>query len=253
MRPMTRHHLTSICLSLLALAACSSATPTSSAEKEGEAAALADTKTSEANSKQACEISGNSIDQDRAGLNVRAEPNGKAAILGKLLPIGDPESHHDHDLPASKKKNIPEQHYFGPGFTITAVSGDWLKIDRIEPVTEGIDPKTGDEWVRKNFQGTGWVHWSKVQPRLGGGPTYAPAVHAYKGPSFDSGKTLHNAGTNLYGIDHVWTDVPRILECQGTWARIEFTQYGESDPNSDIWTSYPAAKRKKVSGWMTGG
>jgi hypothetical protein len=194
-----------------------------------------------------CAIRGVSIDQDPNGLNVRAEPDKNGKILGQLLPVGDPESHHDD----GNESDAPKQRYFGPGFTIKAVSGDWLKIDKIDPKTEGINPQTGDEWIRDNFQGSGWVHFSKVRANFGGGVSGNPTGHAYKGPGYDSGKLLHSADTNLRGVDTVWNDVPRILECNGEWARIEFTQYGESDPETNIWTSYAKDKRKKMIGWMT--
>jgi hypothetical protein len=236
---------------LLLLAACSNAASGTESADKGKAGDTAALASGEATKAAACQITGFSIDQDPNGLNVRANPDIKAAVLGKLLPVGDPESHHDHDG-EGKKSDIPEQSYFGPRFTIIAVNGDWLKIDSIEAKTEGINPKNGNEWSRDNFQGSGWVHYSKVQPSFGGGEVGNPSGHAYKGPSFESGKILHAADTNMRGIDTIWTDVPKILECNGRWAKIEFTQYGESDPKTNLWTSYPKAKRKKVIGWMTG-
>ncbi len=237
---------------MLVATACSNAQTPQSGSKERKLSDLAKPPASISEEAEPCDIKGWSIDQDPNGLNVRAEPGFKAEILGKLLPAGDAESGHDHGGDDSKRAG-PEQIYYGPEFTIIGIEGDWLKIDKIEPITEGINPKTGDEWIRKNFQGTGWVHWSKVQPRLGGVPSDDPAEHAYAEPSFESKKTLNIANTNLFGMDHIWTDVPRILECSGKWGKIEFTQYGENNPKTRIWTRYPKNKQKKIQGWMNAG
>lgn len=160
-----------------------------------------------------CAITGESTDADPVGLRVRAGPGFGSRIVGRLFPGMDPHAFF-HDGKATLADSL-----VGAMFTVDAVSGDWLRVRDIDPVTDGLDPNGGLEIIR-NYQGAGWVHSSKV--RLidfgGGGFRAAPGGAAVR-PG--TGSTLD----------------ARIVGCRGTWARLRLddgsTGWLQSKSNAD--------------------
>ena len=180
--------------SALLLAACSQPAPTS---------APADSSARNAQSPQEappapepCQITGESTDADPEGLRVHAEPDLASRELGRLYPGIDPESYfHDDTSPE-------EQGLVGAQFTIDRVAGDWLHIGDIDPVTDGVpaDPP------RLNFQGSGWVHASRVR-------LIFTSVAAHERPDADSPTVPGARFSN-------GEDARLLVGCRGRWAKL---------------------------------
>lgn len=81
-----------------------------------------------------CDVDLNVTDKDPAGLNVRGDASTTAAVLTALKPQGEWIQVH-----------------------ITGQKGPWYRIDRAVAVTD--EEESGE---RVLFEGTGWVHGSKV-------------------------------------------------------------------------------------------
>ena len=153
-----------------------------------------------------CLISGDSRDADPNGLQVRDAPGFEGAVLGRLYPAVDPE------VAFHPEKNLPlEAGLIGAQFTIDRVSGDWLHITDIDPITEGV-PEGGDD--RPNYQGAGWVHASKVRLL----PAENAVVREQASPR--SRELAGFAGSNLY------SDRIRVIDCRGSWANVEYAPDG---------------------------
>lgn len=145
-----------------------------------------------------CAVTGISSDADRAGLRVHADPGIESRVVGVLLPAMDPEVFY-HDDKATLADGL-----VGAQFTVTRVSGDWLRIADIDPVTDGIGPG-GSLEPTPNFQGQGWVHASMVQ-LLSDGPPDARARPERHSP------LVSGAG----GI----ATTAKITGCRGNWAEV---------------------------------
>lgn len=81
-----------------------------------------------------CDVDLNVSDPDPAGLNVRADASAASAVLTALKPQGEWIQVH-----------------------VTGQQADWYRIDRAAAVTD--EEESGE---RVLFEGTGWVHRSKV-------------------------------------------------------------------------------------------
>jgi hypothetical protein len=192
--------------------------------------------------REPCRILGSSIDQDPNGLNVRAEPNAKAEVLGKLYSVADFEDEHGEE-------SSEVQELFGPQFTVTAVQGDWLKITDAEPISEG----PGLE--KKNFTGTGWVHFSLVKVAPPQVDIYSNLNNGFQGPDEKSPITDPDGTTNFANAGQDTPDQPRLLNCTGEWAQVRYQQSGKLGPDRK-WIAYSKAdiaRRPPVEAWFKTG
>jgi hypothetical protein len=164
-----------------------------------------------------CAVLAFAVDPDPAGLNVREAPDGKSRIVGKLYSLIETDP-MDPDSPP-----IEGDSAFGPGFSITAISGVWLKIADIDPVTTGWDPAIRKQGKRRNYQGTGWVHRSKI--------TVDPGFHdnayaqPYEGPG-DWQIVDKNAGDLLTLTGGKQGYTAPLLACERNWLKIRYQRDG---------------------------
>jgi hypothetical protein len=213
---------------MLALSACTAAPVANDSAERGNDASPAPVAEKIATR---CAAAGISVEQDRKGLNVRAEPDAKAKILGVLQSVEDPESHRWTGPPD----------YYGPGFRIVDMQGDWVQIDGADPISEGI----GDDIP--NYTGTGWVHSRAIAidlQRPGDGVT-GPARAA---PDETAAVIDPDGAVNA----HMVRQSLKLLDCRGEWLRVEYRHTARRDANGQ-WIDYtPAeiARSKPVQGWV---
>jgi hypothetical protein len=166
-----------------------------------------------------CAVAGIVTDPDPAGLNVRAEPNAQSRVLGKLYSLIETDP-LDPDSPP-----IEGDMAFGPGFSITAISGQWLRIADISPVTTGYDPAIRKQGKRRNYQGTGWVHRSKIAVDPG---FYNNALaRTYEGPG-DWEVIDKDAGNLLTFTGGKQGYTAPLLACERNWLKIRYIRDGQS-------------------------
>lgn len=188
-----------------------------------------------------CAISALSIEDDPAGLNVHAEPSPDSKVIGKLYSLVE--------APPNEAP-LPSNQMTGPGFTIIAVQGDWVRIADIAPVTGGFDKRTRKYSEARNFQGLGWVR----QGRIMVSSDYWDK--AYDRPYFEGGKWQavdEDAGVNLYP----WAGLPRsevrILACEKDWVKLRYPRIATRISSPDNVRHFSAAERAKlppVEGWL---
>ncbi len=148
--------------------------------------------------QSSCAITFVANDPDPKGLRVRAAPHPRSRVLGILWPAMDPHSFYHDD-----KAGLAEA-LVGAQFTVTKVSGHWLRIADIDPVTDGIGPDGSLEPV-PNYAGVGWVHASKADLLPKG------VGDAYARPDPTSPRVSDAGGVGLKA---------RIIGCEGNWARV---------------------------------
>lgn len=154
--------------------------------------ALASSPTS---ARSQCEIGAFVQETDPAGLNVRAAPNAKAKILGKLLPV-----HVD-----------PEQGYRTRAeVEVVASDNGWFLIRNARDNAD----MTGQP-ERPMYKGEGWVSGSRLivksQANVGRAAPLASAPEVLRfrdGDTFDSSAMM---------------DGGRLAACMGKWAQVEFS------------------------------
>ncbi|MDF7773826.1 SH3 domain-containing protein [Sphingomonas sp. AOB5] len=177
-----------------------------------------------------CWAAGKSLEQDAKGLNVRAEPDAASAILGVLQSVVDPESH--------RWPGPPE--YYGPGFRIVDVRGDWVKIDGTDPLSDGL----GDDIP--NYTGPGWVHSRGVVADLQR-PGEAIDGPARAGPEESAAVIDADGALNAYG-DHD----AKLIDCRGEWVQIDYRVTSRRDA-AGKWIDLTPAELAKVAptrGWL---
>jgi hypothetical protein len=199
------------CLLLAVLACGSEQGPRRSATNT--AAAKAKVPAAGSSEAGACELTGESTDTDPRGLRVHAEPNMDSRELGRLYPGIDPETFF-HDDDATQAEGL-----VGAQFTVDRVADDWLHIDQIDPVTDGVD--AGGE-PTLNFRGSGWVHASRVRLLF-------TTVAAHQRPDADSPIVADARFSNGY-------DARYLLDCRGRWAKLEYAPLaGPRRPRIEAW------------------
>jgi hypothetical protein len=192
--------------------------------------------------REPCRIMGSSIDQDPNGLNVRAEPNAKSEVLGKLYSVADFEDEHGEESGAVQK-------LFGPQFTVTAVKGDWIQIIDAERVSEGPSVE------KKNFTGAGWVHFSLVKAAPPQVDIYSNLNNGFEAPSERARIADPDGTTNYANAGRDTPDQPRLIACSGAWAKVRYQQSGKLGPNRR-WIAYSKAdiaRRLPVEAWFKTG
>jgi hypothetical protein len=168
-----------------------------------------------------CAIGAISVEQDLNGLNVRSAPSKDSPILGILQSLIETDPHTPDDPP------LADDMAFGPSFTIIAIQGQWLKIADISPTTEGYDPVLRKRTSKRNYQGSGWVHRSRV--------AVDPGFHddAYDQPYFERGNWTSiddGAGALLTLTGGKQGYTAELLSCEQDWLQIRYQRKAEGSP-----------------------
>lgn len=182
-----------------------------------------------------CAALGRSVDQDPAGLNVRAGPSASSPMLGRLYSVEDVESHHGGWPPR-----------IGPEFTIREVRDGWVRIEGAEAVSEGVNG------TRRNYTGAGWVSANLVEPIIVPSSTSDPANRGYDRPQFDTLVVDQNGTTNIEQNGRMLRRSARITACSGEWLELDYLRMGWLGPNGR-WRDYPPRERTRVRGWFRSG
>jgi hypothetical protein len=158
----------------------------------------------------ACDIHGWSEDKDPNGLNVRAEPNAPAKVLGKLPPPFRFKARN-------KSENTPEGGWLTE-FHIIGFKDGWFLIEGATPPGKeyehaSVYPKNPP----KPYAGRGWVAGNKVGAQYANGDTRMGGL--FQAPHVDAKWT---PAKNGFG-DAISADggPKRVLACSGTWALVE--------------------------------
>ena len=155
-----------------------------------------------------CSLYAWSNDTDPKGLNVRAEPNAKAKVLGIVPP--------PRKLPPDQNEAVA-----GPvkaEFRIVGYRDGWFLIDEIE--APGI--KYGSPYPRalpKPYKGRGWVNSRMVGAAYANGGL--PSGHLFVSPHADasSSEVLDQEG-ELLGVGGSPTG---LQACSGSWGLVQTT------------------------------
>jgi hypothetical protein len=153
-----------------------------------------------------CDLRAWSTDTDKAGLNVRAEPNAKARVLGTLPPPFRFKT---------ESENAPDEGY-RTEFYIRGYKDGWFLIDGAMP--------PGQDYVNdypkrfpKPYAGRGWVHASKVGAQYANGDTRMGGL--FQAPHADARWTpAKGEGGSPISADG---GPKRVLACSGFWALVE--------------------------------
>jgi hypothetical protein len=157
-----------------------------------------------------CNIHGWSNDKDLSGLNVRAEPNAQAKVLGKLPPPFKFRARN-------KSENTPDGGWLTE-FRIIGFKDGWFLIEGAEPPgkayeLESVYPKTAP----RPYAGRGWVAGNKVGANYANGDTRMGGL--FQAPHVDAKWTpARNSFGDKIGADN---GPKRVLACSGTWALVE--------------------------------
>jgi hypothetical protein len=163
-----------------------------------------------------CDIAGMSMDADRKGLAVRAEPDAKARIVGRLAP---PQRATKQDI---EDTVYPGDKFWRTEFKIIGMRDDWVLIDQaMHPYN---DPTRSSDFRRrstggvKTYAGQGWIPLKGV----GGKLTFwrhRPETGLYKEPDE---KAERLPAKNALGDPLRGGNSPkRLITCQGEWAKVE--------------------------------
>ena len=182
-----------------------------------------------------CAAAGRSIDQDRAGLNVRAGPSLNARSLGRLHSVLDPEAEHHGST----------QRY-GPIFAIREVRGGWVRIADAAAESEGTDGE-----VRRNYTGPGWVAASMVEATIVSMRTGDPGTRGYAGPSLSAAVTDPDALTNVEQMIRRGRH-PRLVGCSGSFVQLDYVRSGRLSP-AGRWVHFAPAEERPARAWFRSG
>lgn len=177
-----------------------------------------------------CAGTGYSRDVSKAGLAVRDAPKAGGRVLGRLHTIlYSPE-------PGEKGPGI-EPRYGQPNFRIIDISGDWIRIEGADPVSEGAG-------VRKaNFTGRGWIPRAMVGYAVSGPERPGRTDYAYAAPDF-AAKVTDEMGT--LNVIHVPDEVTMVA-CRGSWLEL---RYRKRMPVAE--NALPPRNRYGDGPWVTG-
>ena len=156
-----------------------------------------------------CELGAYSIDTDRNGLNVRAEPSTKARVLGTIPP---------RYKFRSKSEAAPPQGYYTE-FKVICFKDGWFLIEGAEPPGKKYEHRPSDypKTAPTPYPGRGWVASNKV------GANFANGAHRsgwlFQAPNVDAAWTRV---VDRHGNEISADGGPdRILACSGLWALVE--------------------------------
>lgn len=147
-----------------------------------------------------CTISAWSNDKDPKGLNVRAEPNAKAQILGIVPPPRVMPKKYDAFGPEPVKAE----------FKVIGFRDGWFLIEKIQAPGVAYDAPYPAN-LPKPYKGRGWVAGAKI----GAAPAFAglPFGRLYKAPHVEARHEMRAGGTD--------NPFARVLSCSGAWGQVE--------------------------------
>jgi hypothetical protein len=156
----------------------------------------------------ACNFGAYSIDKDRKGLNVRAEPSARAHILGTLPP--------PYRFKA-KGNNVPEGGW-RTEFLVIGTKHGWFLIQGAKPPgQEYEDARVYPKNHPRPYAGRGWVAGNKIGANFANGATRMGGL--FHAPDADARwRRVTDRLGNEIGAD---TSPDRILACSGLWALVE--------------------------------
>lgn len=187
-------------------------------------------------SAPACAAAGRSVDQDQAGLNVRAAPSTSARILGRLHSVLEPEAHHGVWPPR-----------YGPIFWIREARDGWLRIDGAAAETEGFDGE-----VRRNYTGPGWVSANLVEPTIVTMRAGDPGTLGYAAPDFQAAVVDPDGLTNIELMEQALRRPARVVACSGPWIQLDYVRMGRPAPDGR-WRDFAASERMPARAWFRSG
>jgi hypothetical protein len=182
-----------------------------------------------------CTAAGRSIDQDPAGLNVRAGPSLRARVLGRLYSVLDPEALHH----GSNRR-------YGPIFAIREVRDGWARIAHAAAESEGADGE-----VRRNYTGPGWISANMVEPTIVSARTGDPGTRGYAGPSFAAAVTDPDGLTNIEQMIRRG-ERPRLVGCRGFFVQLDYVRSGRLSPNGR-WVHFSPGGHVPARAWFRSG
>ncbi len=182
-----------------------------------------------------CAAAGRSIDQDPAGLNVRAGPSVRARVLGRLYSVLDPESHH---------QSSPRR--YGPIFAIREVRNGWVRIADTAAESEGADGE-----VRRNYTGPGWISANMVEPTIVSLRTGDPGTRGYAGSSFSAAVTDPDGLTNIEQMIRRG-ERPRLVACRGSFVQLDYVRSGRLSP-AGRWVHFSPGGHVPARAWFRSG
>ena len=180
-----------------------------------------------------CAAAGRSVDQDRAGLNVRAGPSVRDRVLGRLFSVLDEEAMHS----GSNRR-------YGPIFAIREVRNGWVRITGAAAESEGLDGE-----VRRNYTGPGWVSASMVEPTIVSMQTGDPGTRGYAAPN---GAVSDPDGLTNVERMHRFGQRPRLVGCSGFWVQLDYVRSGRLNANGR-WVDFPVRERRQARAWFRSG
>jgi hypothetical protein len=156
----------------------------------------------------ACNFGAYSIDKDRKGLNVRAEPSAQAHILGTLPP--------PYRFKA-KGNNVPEGGW-RTEFLVIGFKDGWFLIQGAKPPgQEYEDARLYPKDHPRPYAGRGWVAGNKIGANFANGATRMGGL--FQAPDADAQwRRVTDRNGNEIGAD---ASPDRILACSGLWALVE--------------------------------
>jgi hypothetical protein len=157
-----------------------------------------------------CDLGAWSEDKDPRGLNVRAEPNAQAKVLGRLPPPFKFRARN-------RSENTPPEGWLTE-FRIIGFKDGWFLIEGAQP--PGKEYENADVYPRRPptpYSGRGWVAGNKIGAAYANGDTRMGGL--FQAPHVDAKWTP--AKTKLGGELGPDGGPNRILACSGTWALVE--------------------------------
>jgi len=182
-----------------------------------------------------CAAAGRSVDQDPAGLNVRAAPSARARVLGRLHSVLDPEAQHH----GSTER-------YGPIFAIREARDGWVRITDAAAEVEGADGE-----VRRNYTGPGWISATMVEPTIVSMRSGDPGSRGYAGPDFSAPVADPDGLTNIERM-HRLRRHPRVVACRGAWVQLDYVRSGRLGANGR-WIDFPARDHRQARAWFRSG
>ncbi|WP_431104010.1 SH3 domain-containing protein [Roseateles noduli] len=188
---MATEHLLRNAVLLLASAGFASLASCAGAPSESKATATVATATTPVT---ACNFGAFVAENDPAGLNVRAEPNSSAKILGKL-----PRTFVEPSAGYGVRIEVE----------VAGTRNGWFLIRN----AKDNDALTGQP-ARRLYNGEGWVSGSKLTVK-----SQADVGRAQPGPQ---AAAVLRIGENQTFDDDDTIEAARLVDCKGTWAQLEF-------------------------------
>lgn len=157
-----------------------------------------------------CEFGAWSQDRDPKGLNVRAEPNVNAKILGTLPP--------PYKFRAkNKSENTPPGGWLTE-FTVVGYKDGWFLIEGATPPGKEYEQENAyPDNAPKPYAGRGWVAGNKIGAQYANGDTRMGGL--FQAPHVDAKWTPGK--TKLGGEIGPDGGPKRILACSGFWALVD--------------------------------